>query len=127
MRGQEPRDVARLRRLYVCIRRKVPAITASGPYVLRDQRFANAWPEPFATMPVGYIREFIPAYATAMFVISSITSALLFVQFSVVHSRALLAVSGGLGCEPDPVCLRDWSAHDSMAPKPRYRGLKQMR
>jgi len=50
---------------------------------------------PFATVPVGYIREFIPAYATAMFVISSITSALLFVQFSVVHSRALLAVSGG--------------------------------
>src|SRR5262249_46175206 len=30
-----------------------------------------------------------------MFVISSITSALLFVQFSVVHSRALLAVSAG--------------------------------
>src|SRR5258708_13520990 len=50
---------------------------------------------PFATVPVGYIREFIPAYATAMFVVSSITSALLFVQFSVVHSRALLAVSGG--------------------------------
>ena len=50
---------------------------------------------PFATVPVGYIREFIPAYATAMFVISSITSALLFVQFSVVHLRALLAISGG--------------------------------
>jgi signal transduction histidine kinase len=50
---------------------------------------------PFAAVPVGYIREFIPAYAAAMFVISSITSALLFVQFSVVHSRALLAVSGG--------------------------------
>jgi signal transduction histidine kinase len=50
---------------------------------------------PFVTVPVGYIREFIPAYATAMFVISSITSALLFVQFSVVHLRALLAISGG--------------------------------
>jgi signal transduction histidine kinase len=50
---------------------------------------------PFATVPVGYIREFIPAYATAMFVISSITSALLFVQFSVVQSRALLAIAGG--------------------------------
>ena len=45
---------------------------------------------PFAAVPVGYIREFIPAYAAAMFVISSITSALLFVQFSVVQSRALL-------------------------------------
>src|SRR5712672_2067535 len=50
---------------------------------------------PFATVPVGYIREFIPAYSAAMFVISSITSALLFVQFSVIHSRALLAISGG--------------------------------
>jgi signal transduction histidine kinase len=50
---------------------------------------------PFAMMPLGYIREFIPAYAAAMFVISVITSALLFVQFSLVHSRALLAISGG--------------------------------
>jgi signal transduction histidine kinase len=50
---------------------------------------------PFATVPLGYIREFIPAYAAAMFVISSITSALLFVQFSIVRSRALLAVSAG--------------------------------
>ena len=61
---------------------------------------------PFATVPVGYIGELIPAYATAIFVIISITSALLFVQFSVVHSRA---------------------RHDSLAPKPRYRGLKPMR
>jgi signal transduction histidine kinase len=50
---------------------------------------------PFATVPLGYIREFIPAYAAAMFVISSITSALLFVQFSIVRSRALLAISAG--------------------------------
>ena len=50
---------------------------------------------PFAAVPVGYIREFIPAYATAMFVISSITSALLFVQFSIVRSRSLLAISAG--------------------------------
>jgi signal transduction histidine kinase len=50
---------------------------------------------PFATVPLGYIREFIPAYAAVMFVISSITSALLFVQFSIVRSRALLAISAG--------------------------------
>jgi two-component system, sensor histidine kinase and response regulator len=43
---------------------------------------------PFATVPLPYFREF-----AAMFVISSITSALLFVQFSLVHSRALLAIS----------------------------------
>jgi len=50
---------------------------------------------PFVTVPLRYIREFIPAYATAMFVISLITSALLYVQFSIVRSRALLAISGG--------------------------------
>jgi hypothetical protein len=50
---------------------------------------------PFAMVPLGYIKEFIPAYAAGMFVISSITSALLFVQFSIVRSRALLAISGG--------------------------------
>ena len=50
---------------------------------------------PFAMVSLGYIKEFIPAYAAAMFAISSITSALLFVQFSIVRSRALLAISGG--------------------------------
>lgn len=50
---------------------------------------------PFATVPLPYLRQFIPAYATAMFVINSITSALLFVQFSLVRSPALLAISGG--------------------------------
>jgi len=50
---------------------------------------------PFATVPLRYTREFIPAYATAMFVISLITAALLYVQFSIVRSRALLAISGG--------------------------------
>jgi two-component system sensor histidine kinase/response regulator len=50
---------------------------------------------PFATMPLPYTREFIPAYAAAMFVICLITSSLLFVQFSIVRSRALLAISGG--------------------------------
>ena len=48
-----------------------------------------------AMVPLPYHRQSIPAYAAAMFVISSITSALLFVQFSLVHSRALLAISGG--------------------------------
>ena len=50
---------------------------------------------PFATVPLRYTREFIPAYAAAMFVISLITAALLYVQFSIVRSRALLAISGG--------------------------------
>jgi len=50
---------------------------------------------PFATMPVGYVREFIPAYGTAVFVVSLITAGLLFVQFYIVHSRALLVIACG--------------------------------
>jgi signal transduction histidine kinase len=49
----------------------------------------------FATVPLGYIKAFIPAYATAVFVVSLITSALLFVQFYIVRSRALLTISAG--------------------------------
>jgi phosphoglycerate-specific signal transduction histidine kinase len=45
-----------------------------------------------ATVPLRYHRQSIHAYATAMFVISSITSALLFAQVSLVHSRALVAI-----------------------------------
>src|SRR5262249_35401546 len=49
----------------------------------------------FATVPLGYLKAFIPAYATAVFVVSLITSALLFVQFYIVRSRALLTISAG--------------------------------
>jgi hypothetical protein len=48
-----------------------------------------------STVPVGYVGKFVPAYATAMFVVTCITSALLFVQFSIVRSHALLAISSG--------------------------------
>jgi signal transduction histidine kinase len=65
---------------------------------------------PFAAAPLGYIREFIPAYAAAMFVISAITSALLFVQFSVVRSRALLVVSAGVAGVLLTVDLVAWLA-----------------
>jgi hypothetical protein len=50
---------------------------------------------PFAMVPLGYTREFIPAYAAAMFVIILITLSLLLVQSSIVRSRALFAISGG--------------------------------
>lgn len=50
---------------------------------------------PVATVPLPYFREFIPAYATAMFVISSITSALLFVQFRwFIRARCSLSPAG---------------------------------
>src|SRR5688500_4997081 len=41
------------------------------------------------------IDAFIPAYATAMFVNDSITAILLFAQFSILRSRALLVIANG--------------------------------
>src|SRR6201982_3461242 len=43
----------------------------------------------------GRIAACIPAYATAMFVNDSITAVLLFAQFSILRSRALLAIASG--------------------------------
>src|SRR5438128_2554434 len=48
-----------------------------------------------STIQLGRIEAFVPAYATAMFVIDSITAVLLFAQFSILRSRALLAISNG--------------------------------
>src|ERR1700737_1419164 len=48
-----------------------------------------------STLQLGRIHAFIPAYATAMFVNDSITAVLLFAQFSILRSRALLAIASG--------------------------------
>ena len=50
---------------------------------------------PLSTQPLGRIDAFMPAYATAIFVTDSITAALLFAQFSVLRSPALLALASG--------------------------------
>src|SRR5260370_41594975 len=50
---------------------------------------------PLSTIQLGRIDAFVPAYATAMFVNDSITAVLLFAQFSILRSRALLAISSG--------------------------------
>lgn len=50
---------------------------------------------PLSTIQLGRIDAFIPAYATAMFVNDSITAVLLFAQFSILRSRALLAIASG--------------------------------
>jgi hypothetical protein len=50
---------------------------------------------PLWTLPLRRIDAFIPAYGTAIFVIDSITAALLFAQFSVLRSHALLALANG--------------------------------
>ena len=47
------------------------------------------------TIQLGRIDAFVPAYATALFVIDLMTAILLFSQFSIVRSRALpFALSG---------------------------------
>ena len=43
----------------------------------------------------GRIGAFVPAYATAIFVTDLLTAALLFAQFSILRSRALLAIASG--------------------------------
>jgi signal transduction histidine kinase len=50
---------------------------------------------PLSTTQAARIDAFVPAYATAMFVIDSITAVLLFAQFSILRSRALLGISSG--------------------------------
>jgi signal transduction histidine kinase len=48
-----------------------------------------------STVQPGRIDAFVPAYATAIFVFDLITAALLFAQFSILRSRALLAIASG--------------------------------
>jgi signal transduction histidine kinase len=50
---------------------------------------------PLSTIRPPRIYAFIPAYATAMFVNDSITAVLLFAQFSILRSRALLVIASG--------------------------------
>jgi signal transduction histidine kinase len=50
---------------------------------------------PLARVQLPRIDAFVPAYAIAMLVIDSITAVLLYAQFSILRSRALLAISSG--------------------------------
>jgi len=50
---------------------------------------------PLSIIQLERIDAFVPAYATAMFVNDTITAVLLFAQFSILRSRALLAIANG--------------------------------
>jgi signal transduction histidine kinase len=52
-----------------------------------------AWP--LSAIKPGRVDAFIPAYVTAMLVTDSITAILLFAQFSIVRSPALLVIANG--------------------------------
>ena len=50
---------------------------------------------PLYTVPLARIDAFLPMYTAAMFVTDSITAVLLFAQFVILRSHALLAISSG--------------------------------
>jgi signal transduction histidine kinase len=50
---------------------------------------------PLAHVHPGPLAAFLPAYLTAMFVSDSITAILLFAQFSILRSRAILVIASG--------------------------------
>ena len=50
---------------------------------------------PLSGLSTAPIAAFVPAYATAMFVCDSITAILLFAQFSILRSRAILVIASG--------------------------------
>ena len=50
---------------------------------------------PLSGVRLGRVDAFVPAYATAMFVCDSITAILLFAQFSILRSRAILVIASG--------------------------------
>ena len=50
---------------------------------------------PLGGMQLGAVRSFVAVYTTAMFMTDSITAILLFAQFSVLRSRAILIIASG--------------------------------
>ena len=50
---------------------------------------------PLSTVQLARIDAFVPMYTAAMFVTDSITAVLLFAQFAILRSHALLAISSG--------------------------------
>ena len=50
---------------------------------------------PLSNIRTNPVAAFVPAYATAMFVCDSITAILLFAQFSILRSRAILVIASG--------------------------------
>ena len=50
---------------------------------------------PFAGIQLAAVHAFVAVYATAMFVTDSITAILLYAQFSILRSRAILVIASG--------------------------------
>ena len=50
---------------------------------------------PFGGIQLGAVHSFVAVYTTAMFVTDSITAVLLYAQFSILRSRAILVIASG--------------------------------
>lgn len=50
---------------------------------------------PFGGIRLGVVHSFVAVYTTAMFVTDSITAVLLYTQFSILRSRAILVIASG--------------------------------
>src|SRR5688500_10746101 len=50
---------------------------------------------PFGGMQLGAIHSFVAVYTTGMFVTDSITAIILYAQFSILRSRAILVIASG--------------------------------
>src|SRR5829696_243065 len=50
---------------------------------------------PLSGVRLGTINAFVAVYATAMFVTDSVTAVLLYAQFSILRSRAILVIASG--------------------------------
>lgn len=50
---------------------------------------------PFGGIQLGAVHSFVAVYTTAMFVTDSITAVLLYTQFSILRSRAILVIASG--------------------------------
>ena len=50
---------------------------------------------PLSGIQLGTINAFVAVYATAMFVTDSVTAVLLYAQFSILRSRAILVIASG--------------------------------
>lgn len=62
-------------------------------FVLIAAYFLVSWP--FAGVQLGQNTWFVPAYVAAMFVNDSVTAILLYAQYSILRSRALLLIASG--------------------------------
>ena len=82
-----------------------PVFLSTAPAQPKDRRLALAVAAvslvifigfaPFARQPLPQLQAFIPTYQAALAISDLITAAILFIQFNILRSRALLALAGG--------------------------------